>query len=60
MSFSPAKDLWVSPSNPHMARWLNPAICERYGVADSADAAWESNGGGKFTFKIDRSGDNSA
>lgn len=28
----------------------------RYGVAGNADEAWESNGGGKFTFKIDKKG----
>lgn len=34
--------------------WVNPAVCEQYGIANDADSAWELNGGGKFTFKIDR------
>jgi hypothetical protein len=37
--------------------WASPAVCERYGVAGSADEAWEANGGGKFTFKIDKKGE---
>jgi len=35
--------------------WVDPDVCERYGIAGSADEAWERHGGGKFTFKIDRS-----
>ncbi len=36
--------------------WVSPAVCERYGIADCAGAAWEGNGGGKFSFKIDKKG----
>ena len=31
-------------------------VCTQYGIAATADEAWEANGGGKFSFKIDRSG----
>ena len=31
-------------------------MCERHGILHSADAAWEANGGGKFTFKVDKKG----
>ena len=43
-----------------MRRWVCPAVCEQYGIARSADDAWESNGGGKFSFKIDKSGNSAA
>jgi hypothetical protein len=36
-------------------RWVDPEVCEQYGIAGTADEAWEQNGGGKFSFKIDRS-----
>ena len=36
---------------------MNPAISEQYGIAGSAEDAWEQNGGGTFTFKIDKSGE---
>ncbi|KAK9845913.1 hypothetical protein WJX81_005815 [Elliptochloris bilobata] len=35
--------------------WVDPEVCTQYGIAGTADEAWEQNGGGKFTFKIDRS-----
>eukprot|EP00873_Tetraselmis_striata_P014138 jgi/Tetstr1/434402/TSEL_023502.t1 len=34
--------------------WVSPEVCAEYGIAESAEAAWEENGGGKFTFKIDK------
>ena len=37
-------------------RWVDPAICQQYGIADCASDAWNQNGGGKFSFKIDKSG----
>lgn len=37
-------------------RWVDPAICRQYGIADCASDAWNQNGGGKFSFKIDKSG----
>ena len=43
-----------------MCRWVCPAVCEQYGIASSADDAWESNGGGKFSFKIDKNGNGTA
>ncbi|KAK9808530.1 hypothetical protein WJX73_005273 [Symbiochloris irregularis] len=42
-------------SDGHFHGWVCPEICARYGVAGNAAEAWEQNGGGKFTFKIDRS-----
>lgn len=36
--------------------WVNPEVCERYGLAGNADEAWEGNGGGTFTFKINKKG----
>ena len=37
-------------------RWVDPEVCTQYGIAATADEAWEANGGGKFSFKIDRAG----
>ncbi|EFN56170.1 hypothetical protein CHLNCDRAFT_144881 [Chlorella variabilis] len=34
--------------------WVNPVVCERYGIAGGADTAWEAGGGGQFSFKIDK------
>jgi hypothetical protein len=34
--------------------WVNPEVCKEFGIAASAHAAWEQNGGGKFSFKIDK------
>ncbi|KAJ3121924.1 hypothetical protein HK098_003276 [Nowakowskiella sp. JEL0407] len=31
--------------------WLNPTIKEEFGIADSAAEAWDSNGGGQFSYK---------
>ncbi|KAK9828638.1 hypothetical protein WJX72_001241 [[Myrmecia] bisecta] len=39
----------------HYHGWVNPAICEKYALAANSEQAWEQNGGGKFTFKIDKS-----
>lgn len=39
----------------HFRGWVSKEVCERYGIAGSADEAWEQNGGGKFSFKVDRS-----
>lgn len=40
----------------YMCRWASPAICQQYGIADCAANAWSEGGGGKFSFKIDKSG----
>lgn len=40
-----------------MYRWVCPAICQLYGIADCAASAWSEGGGGKFSFKINKSGD---
>lgn len=40
-----------------MYRWVCPAICQQYGIADCAASAWNESGGGKFSFKIGKSGD---
>ena len=37
--------------------WVSAAVCERFGIAGTVDAAWEAGGGGKFTFTIDRKGE---
>ena len=39
-----------------ISRWVDAAICQKYGIADNAPDAWTQGGGGKFTFKIDKSG----
>ena len=31
-------------------------MCQRHGIQGDAAAAWEANGGGKFTFKLDKKG----
>ena len=45
---------------PHVSlvacRWVDAAICQQYGIASCATDAWNQNGGGKFSFKIDKSG----
>jgi len=33
---------------------VHSEVCERCGIAGSADAAWEAGGGGAFSFKIDK------
>ena len=35
--------------------WVNPAVRERYGIAENSSEAWEKNGGGAFTWKLDMS-----
>lgn len=37
-------------------RWVNAAVCQQCGIANNASDAWSQNGGGKFSFKIDKSG----
>lgn len=39
----------------HFTGWVSAAICQQYGIADDAAAAWDQNGGGRFTCKIDKS-----
>lgn len=36
--------------------WVNPSVREEFGIASNADEAWQSQGGGKFTRKIDKKG----
>lgn len=43
---------WLRPER----RWVDPEVCTQYSIAATADEAWEANGGGKFSFKIDRAG----
>ena len=31
--------------------WVNPVVIEKYGLEESAAAAWEKYGGGKFSYK---------
>eukprot|EP01134_Creolimax_fragrantissima_P003665 CFRG3665T1 len=31
--------------------WVNPEVMERFNIAENARDAWDSNGGGKFSFK---------
>lgn len=38
-----------------MCRWVNPKICELYGIAGSAAEAWQAEGGGAFSRKPDMS-----
>ena len=40
-----------------VCRWVHPAICQQYGIADCAANAWNEAGAGKFSFKIDKSGE---
>lgn len=42
-------------SSGHFSGWASPAICQQYGIADCAANAWSEGGGGKFSFKIDKS-----
>ncbi|OZJ06863.1 hypothetical protein BZG36_00214 [Bifiguratus adelaidae] len=35
----------------HFNAWINPELITKYGFASNAAEAWESNGGGKFSFK---------
>ncbi|GMH39675.1 hypothetical protein BSKO_07573 [Bryopsis sp. KO-2023] len=44
----------VLVSDAHFKGWVNPEICERYDIEQNADLAWEKNGGGKWTRKIDK------
>ena len=37
-------------------RWVNAAVCQQCGIANNASDAWSQHGGGKFSFKIDKSG----
>lgn len=37
--------------------WVNPEICERYGIPGAPEEAWEAGGGGHFSFKIDKKGE---
>lgn len=37
-------------SEGHYRGWISQRIMDTYGIAHSASEAWESNGGGKFTF----------
>ncbi|KAL3150540.1 hypothetical protein ABBQ32_000356 [Trebouxia sp. C0010 RCD-2024] len=39
----------------HFNGWVCPAICQLYGIADCAASAWSEGGGGKFSFKINKS-----
>lgn len=32
----------------HFTGWVNPAVCAKFGIEDSADKAWEAHGGGVF------------
>mgnify|MGYP001128864873 CR=1 FL=1 len=34
----------------HFGGWINPEVCARLGIASNAAEAWETNGGGKFSF----------
>lgn len=36
--------------------WVNPTVREEFGIASNAQEAWESQGGGKYTRKIDKKG----
>ncbi len=36
--------------------WVNPVVRQEYGIAETAADAWESQGGGKFSRKIDKKG----
>lgn len=36
--------------------WVNPNVREEFGIANSAEEAWQSQGGGAFTRKIDKKG----
>jgi Myb-like DNA-binding domain len=38
----------------HYHGWVAPDIIEQYGLQGDADAAWEAEGGGAFSFKIDK------
>lgn len=40
-----------------VCRWVSAAICQQYGIADCAADAWNEAGAGKFSFKIDKSGE---
>lgn len=31
--------------------WVNPELVTKYGLATNTREAWETNGGGKFSFK---------
>lgn len=44
------------PADGRFRGWVSPAVCKRYGVPPTPDAAWEAGGGGSFSFKIDKSG----
>jgi hypothetical protein len=46
----------MCPADGRFRGWVAPAVCERYGIAEDPDAAWEAGGGGKFSFKIDKKG----
>ncbi|KAJ2120501.1 hypothetical protein IW147_005032 [Coemansia sp. RSA 720] len=37
--------------NGHYTGWVEPAVQERLGLESNSTAAWESQGGGKFSFK---------
>lgn len=36
--------------------WVNPTVREMYGIATNAQEAWDSQGGGTFSRKIDKKG----
>ena len=36
----------------HYHGWISQRVMETYGLASSAAEAWESNGGGKYSFKL--------
>ncbi|KAL0053359.1 hypothetical protein WJX82_004719 [Trebouxia sp. C0006] len=42
-------------SDGHFTGWVNAAVCQQCGIANNASDAWSQNGGGKFSFKIDKS-----
>lgn len=39
-----------------LSSWVNPEICERYGIEANANDAWKQNGGGKYSRKINKRG----
>ncbi|DBA79207.1 TPA: hypothetical protein ACH3X1_009025 [Trebouxia sp. C0004] len=42
-------------SDGHFTGWVNAAVCQQCGIANSASDAWSQNAGGKFSFKVDKS-----
>lgn len=53
---SPAPPLPRRDADGRFRGWVNPAVCERYGIPPDPDGAWAAGGGGEFSFKADKSG----